>query len=274
MKKISNDFEVFNDSFIKRFSKKLEENKQIFSNFLEKYNNMGDFSKLLDDFKENIYNLNTIMILYDYPPIDHFSIDILHEFSSIEMNSEEINEENMNKLVGNYFDEHHVVELEKSINNWNIYDKEKEILINALEGYKQEYYDLVIPTLIARLEGLVYNSINYSGKTNYGKLTNVINKAIDNYIGVFSENDSEKKVYESVKEIYKTQYRSQFVFGLNNNETHIKRHSIMHGNSLNYGTKENAVKLFLQLEYIYGCLDSLNEVDRDDLFMLLKRGTD
>lgn len=270
MKKILNDFEVFSDSFIKKLAKTLEENRKIFIKSLEIHNNMGDFSKLLDDFKENIYTLNSIMIHYDYPPIDHLSIDILHNFTSIEMNSEEINEENMNKLVGNYFDEHHVAELEKSINNWNIYDKEKEILINALEGYKQEYYDLVIPTLIARLEGLVYNSISYSGNTNYSKLTTVINKAIDNYIGVFSENDSEKENYELVKEIYKTQYRSQFVFGLDNNVTYIKRHSIMHGNSLNYGTKENAVKLFLQLEYIYGCLDSLDEVDRDDLLMVLK----
>lgn len=270
MKKILNDFEVFSGSFIKKLAKNLEENRKIFRKSLEIYNNMGDFSKLLNDFKENFYTLNSIMIHYDYPPIDHLSIDILHNFTSIEMNSEEINEENMNKLVGNYFDEHHVVGLEKNINNWNIYDKEKEILINALEGYKQEYYDLVIPTLIARLEGLVYNSISYSGNTNYSKLTTVINKAIDKYIGVFSENDSEKKNYELVKEIYKTQYRSQFVFGLDNNETQIKRHSIMHGNSLNYGTKENAVKLFLQLEYIYDCLDSLDEVDRDDLLMVLK----
>ena len=58
-----------------------------------------------------------------------------------------------------YFDEYHIENLENDIKSYNIPQKDIDILIEIVNGYKNEYYFLVITTLLTRIEGLFLSSL-------------------------------------------------------------------------------------------------------------------
>ncbi|MHB7941509.1 hypothetical protein [Staphylococcus capitis] len=111
-----------------------------------------------------------------------------------------------------YFDEYHIENLENDIKSYNIPQKDIDILIEIVNGYKNEYYFLVITTLLTRIEGLFFKFFNYKGDTR-GKIKGLVtetikkNKNKDKYIS------SSKKAYDSVIDIYKNKLSKNFKYG-------------------------------------------------------------
>src|SRR5699024_9588942 len=192
-----------------------------------------------------------------------------------------------------YFDEIHFDRLKSQVTTYNLPQEEITILKEILDGYKHGYYYLIIPALLARLEGLIFNSVNYEGRTDYNLFNIVIEETINKYKSnhdYYIDDDYEKikKNYKSKlkkafkfddknineiirnsiingndknKEYYKSKLKRAFKFG-DKNINRINRHSIMHGYDNKYGTKQNAIMLFLHFEYLYKCLTELNEKDK------------
>ncbi|PNM93958.1 hypothetical protein AL529_010660 [Staphylococcus capitis] len=76
-----------------------------------------------------------------------------------------------------YFDEYHIENLENDIKSYNIPQKDIDILIEIVNGYKNEYYFLVITTLLTRIEGLFFKFFNYKGDTR-GKIKRLVTETI------------------------------------------------------------------------------------------------
>lgn len=213
--------------------------------------------KFLEENKVKYKKLNENMIKANYPPVDNLSIfGFFHEFEKPINDSIDI--KNIDKIVSAYFDETHLDWLSEDIETYDLKTEVKVILIEAIKGYKQGYYNLVIPTLFSRLEGMLYNSVSYDEHGNYKNLQTIIMDAIDKYNGEFFDVLSKKDI-ENLKNNYTNKMLDHFVFG--NDKTEFSRHSIMHGSSVDYGTKINCIKLFLHFEYLYHCVQELKKLE-------------
>ncbi|OIJ29072.1 hypothetical protein [Staphylococcus sp. LCT-H4] len=239
--------------------------KQIFESMevlAESMPSLVELKEALESFTDNVAKINSIFIRYDYPPIDY--IDIHEVMNYIEMNSnqQQITKENINLIMTRYFDEIHFNHLESQVATYNLPQEEITILKEILDGYKHGYYYLIIPALLARLEGLIFNSVNYKGRTSYYLFNIVIEETINKYKSnhdYYVDDD-----YDKIKEYYKYKLKSNFEFG-DGNMNGINRNSIMHGYDNKYGTKQNAVMLLLHFEYLYHCLTKLSENEKKDI---------
>src|SRR5699024_12178895 len=95
---------------------------------------------------------------------------------------------------------------------------------------------------------ILFNSVNYEGRTDYNLFNIVIEETINKYKSnhdYYIDDD-----YDKIKEYYKSKLKRAFKFG-DNNINGINRHSIMHGYDNKYGTKQNEIMLFLHFEYLY-----------------------
>ncbi|MEB6059608.1 hypothetical protein MXL22_00735 [Staphylococcus pseudoxylosus] len=212
-----------------------------------------DTRNALKDNIEKYKILNEYMIKHNYPPIDNLSIfDFFHEIEKPVNDSID----NMDKIISKYFDETHVDWLFKNIEEYNLETEAKNILAETIKGYKQGYYNLVIPTLFSRLEGMLYNSVSYNKQGSYIELKRIMTAGIDKYNGKFFDVLSEEDK-QTLKDNYTKKMLEHFEFG--NDDTEFSRHSIMHGSSLKYGTKINCIKLFLHFEYLYNCVQELDK---------------
>src|SRR5699024_7565980 len=242
-----------------KYSKKISESIEVLAKSIP---NLDEFKDALDSFIDNAATINSIFIKYDYPPIDY--VDINEVINYIEMNSNhwEVTKENIDLIMTRYFDEIHFNHLKSQVISYKLPQEDITILKEILDGYKQEYYYLVIPALLARLEGMIFNSVNYKGKTNYRLFNIIIEETINKYKSnhdYYVDSD-----YFKIKEYYKSKLKRNFEFG-EKKIKEINRHSIMHGYDNQYGTKQNAVILLLHFEYLYHCLAELSENDKQDI---------
>lgn len=156
----------------------------------------------------------------------------------------------------------------------------KEIIDESISMYLKEYYFSAISLLIPCIEGILRKIINthlkeedyYKEKDYLAKALNVI---LDSWGEIIYPKEKfwfPKEIFESKKYLYMFDllpimthglfaYLEDFFYGniekfkkKYNNET-LNRHSIVHGYSTNYGTKNNWLLLF-------GILDSLLLVSR------------
>lgn len=251
--------------FDKIFNKRNYERIEKAINFISK---MDNFKIILDHYFDNLLKVNSIFIKYGYPPMDNIEIGEVSQYIKEYNDNNGLSEEFINKLMKTYFDEVHLYRLENLVNNYKLPQKDIDILKETLEGYKKEYYHLVIPTLLARLEGMVYQSVGFKGEAKYSKFDTIISEAIDKYKGSHRY-DFKQSDYEDVKKFYKSELKKGFEFG-DNIEDEINRHAIMHGHNNEYGTKLNAIKLFLHYEYLYHCLSNLQETDKQKIRKKIK----
>lgn len=223
--------------------------------------NIFKFEETLEMFKElnesieKVLKINNTLIFYGYPPYDNF-----HWFSLKEL-AKKYHDGNFDfiQFLNDYFDEVHIEYLKEELKNFDLHNNEKQILKNTIIGYELEQYDLIVPTLFARIEGLLYHFVNYKGKADGEYFNEIIDYIINNHQNKNTMYD--EKDFEEIKSYYKTKLKKSFNFG-EKEDMDLNRNSIMHGNSVNYGKKENAVKLFLHYEYLYYCLRELDDKDK------------
>lgn len=230
---------------------------------------LDEFQKYLDNYLYYLLEVNTVFINYGYPPIDNIEILEISQYIEEYIKGKNIDEEDFNYLITIYFDEEHLKRLEKEVNNYSLPQDDIDILKETLEGYKKGYYNLIIPTLLARLEGLVYQSVGFKGEAKYSKFDTIISEGIDKYKSNHNF-DFKNQDYEDVKKFYKNEIKKSFKFG-ENIVDEINRHAIMHGYNNKYGTKLNAIKLFLHYEYLYHCLSKLEDMDKQKILKRIKR---
>lgn len=242
----------------------MEKFKKNLSEAIEKYwDSINDVPTSLREFSKYYDKVNKLSISLDYPPIDYLNPTLLSKYFSGDLGEKNISEVWDNAMLC-YFDEYHIENLENDIKSYNIPQKDIDILIEIVNGYKNEYYFLVITTLLTRIEGLFFKFFNYKGNANR-KIRSLVTKTIkknknkDKYINVSKED------YDFVIDFYENKLSQQFKYGDLNIMSDLKRHPIIHGYSNEYGTKINSIKLLLFYEYFYHSLCNLSKQDIIDI---------
>lgn len=112
--------------------------------------------KLIHYYKiiQNLKAINTLSISLDYPPIDYINPILLSEFIPKNLNEDNL-KKNWDDSMVSYFDKYHLKEIEQNIKSYNIPyipQKDVDILIEIVDGYKNGFYFLVITTLLTRID--------------------------------------------------------------------------------------------------------------------------
>lgn len=229
---------------------------------IEKYwDGFNEIYTLLQDYSKSYKAINTLSISLDYPPIDYINPILLSEFIPKNLNEDNV-KKNWDDSMVSYFDKYHLKDIEQNIKSYNIPQKDVDILIEIVDGYKNGFYFLVITTLLTRIEGLFFNFFNYKGSAQ-GKLLKLVEETLDKSgNNNTSINNDDHRL---VKDYYKKKLNAKFEYGEPNIMKDLKRHPIIHGYSNEYGTKENSIKLILFYEYFYHSLCNLSKKDIIDI---------
>ncbi|CAK8585399.1 hypothetical protein [Priestia megaterium] len=131
----------------------------------------------------------------------------------------------------------------------------KKILISAINGHLNGYYELTVPTLLAQVEGILVESIllldeiKENERIHYSKQVNFLTTNILNDNSMFSYD-------EQIETIYKEIILDGFTPG-QEITSFLSRHAILHGADTNYGTRVNSLKSILIFDYLFGKLDEM-----------------
>ncbi|PTJ54235.1 hypothetical protein [Mammaliicoccus sciuri] len=207
--------------------------------------------KVLDRFNENwhemlkgIREIEVVIeafLKYDIPPHHKFKITlfsfIIHSYR--EGKPKEVVEH----AVMNAFYSYIYPNLLKEWRQNQAVKSRIELLTLSLEGFKDGYYGLVVPTLIAQIEGVLLEKISVKNFTTC-QLREII-RSIFNGVGVVNTDKTLSKFY------------CDKIVG-NKGPSSVQRHGILHGSLYNYHNEMDAIKAILIFDTI---ISRVNDVD-------------
>lgn len=118
-----------------------------------------------------------------------------------------------------------------------------EILTLSLKGFEEGYYGLVVPTLIAQIEGVLLEKISVKNFTTE-QLREIIRSIFDG-VGVVNTDKTLSKFY------------CDKIVG-NKGPSSVQRHGILHGSLYNYHNEMDAIKAILIFDTI---VSRVNDAD-------------
>ena len=129
----------------------------------------------------------------------------------------------------------------------------KEILVQILSAYKNENYSLLIPCVLAQVDGICFDFtkrkffIKESNNKFLPQVTAELEKSAGNFLALYlSPLQNQTPIMARERDIPKF-------------PCHLNRHEILHGISADYGTEANSLKVISLLKYIS---DLLTDLDR------------
>jgi len=118
-----------------------------------------------------------------------------------------------------------------------------EILMLSLKGFEEGYYGLVVPTIIAQIEGVLLEKISVKNFTTE-QLREIIRSIFDG-VGVVNTDKTLSKFY------------CDKIVG-NKGPSSVQRHGILHGSLYNYHNEMDAIKAILIFDTI---ISRVNDAD-------------
>ncbi|WP_046216661.1 hypothetical protein [Paenibacillus wulumuqiensis] len=156
------------------------------------------------------------------------------------------------RYIINFYTEDKFVKLE---NKWIQNDTLKqriEILLQVLKAHRLEMYYVSVPTMLAQIEGYIWEINKYSGRIHQKKLKEFINN--QEHLSIFTESISsyiENVIFVS--------------FNLDENlNSEISRNAILHGYDVLYGTKEISLKLIIVMNVLQQFYMNISSPKIDD----------
>lgn len=118
-----------------------------------------------------------------------------------------------------------------------------EILMLSLKGFEEGYYGLVVPTIIAQIEGVLLEKISVKNFTTE-QLREIIRSIFDG-VGVVNTDKTLSKFY------------CDKIVG-NKEPSSVQRHGVLHGSLYNYHNEMDAIKAILIFDTI---ISRVNDAD-------------
>jgi len=145
--------------------------------------------------------------------------------------------------------------LAEVVNTWDdmpYFHKRHRIFRAALRGYKDREYLLVVPALLPQIEGIVRDFLSDLGITEWHVHWQAVVQ-----IMTLSQPRPKTILVNSFCDLL-----TQIVFGKFSpqqtyNGTLLKRHPVMHGRTVSYGTQKTALRAFLALDTLHHYLQAL-----------------
>lgn len=190
--------------------------------------------------KEKFY---WILMQLEWPPITNESTSLL-EISELVDKYESHGLKSIKSEVSNLMLQWHSNEyLLELVDTWNgspILKSRMHILRPCLQVYLNADYTVVIPALLAQIEGIVASGFRFTGRMN-GKVF------VEHLESLLHEAMILKSKNHSIQEFVTNVLMAQFIHG-DSIKSKLSRNAILHGADLSYGTQTNSLKLILLIE--------------------------
>jgi hypothetical protein len=190
-----------------------------------------------------VKSFTTIMLEIEYPPADLSILEmrmvvIWYENGGIESVKEKIPD-----LLISKYDMKTIINLLNTWKNRDWLKKRYGILEDVVNGYFERRFNLVVPTLLAQLEGIIADGSSYKGKMNGKQLVTKLEELLPS---------DPSKMSGEIEGVAKRFYREVMLVRFEHGEKIpvFSRHAILHGADTEYGTQLNALKAILLFDFI------------------------
>jgi hypothetical protein len=173
-----------------------------------------------------------------WPPLLKIPANSIHEFIREYDNDPVDFRGSIDDWVLKYHDESGLNDIEAGWESNSIIAERLPILRECIDGHRNEYYNLTVPTLLSQIEGILCSAFEHVG-TSGGHVWR-------RYVDAIVENQTE---YLPIREMIIERLLERFRWG-DSSATNFSRHTILHGSSLLHGTKVSSMKLILLVDVI------------------------
>lgn len=232
---------------------------QIVSQFVQEIRNT--FQKIAQGIKEteeDVKVYKTVMMKFGYPPSGTIDIPSLRSIAQ-HYNSYSGNKENFQEFIDEfmieYYDASALQELSLMWERNNLIAKRMPLLRNAIKAHNLGMFELVVPSIIPQLEGIIVDAFGIKENVNQPILKILLRHLL-------LENNKSKSEYNFDPSIY-TYYKNRVLVPFKRGvdlKSDISRHAISHGEDTNFGKETISLKLILLFDYI---LDSTTELKEE-----------
>lgn len=256
-------------NIIPPYIQKIRENysqmhNQIVSPFVQEIRNT--FQKIaqgIQETEEDVKVYKTVMMKCGYPPNGSMSIPSLKSIAEDYRNNDiEDIQEHIDKFMIEYYDEPTLQKISSIWEDNNQVTKRISLLRNLVKAHNLKMFELVVPSAISQLEGIIVDAFGIKGKVD-----SAILKILLKYL--FEENNQSKSEYNFDPIIY-TYYIERVLVSFEHGielKSDISRHAILHGGDTEFGKETVSLKVILLLDYL---LDSITEL-RDEVKISAKQ---
>lgn len=196
------------------------------------------------------------MVEMGYPPHDGMSIGQMRAIAKqYKVNSDELKE----KIDGFMATLYNPSEMQQTLLSWEKKDlitKRLPLLRNAIMAHNLGMYDLVVPSVLSQLEGVLVDIFTVKGNVN-GQIQKIMleNLLLKNY-----EYDYLFSFDDSIHEFYVKNILVNFEHG-KNTKSDLSRHAILHGSDTNFGKQTVSLKVLLLFDYLVSASESIKNED-------------
>lgn len=234
-------------------------------NIIESYNkSIKYWEKFYEEYKIKESEAITYLKKYHWFISPNMESSIVYDIVLIAKSESEHKKKDINHLFYDYFFGKKCKNLKNLIELWeeNIYFKKRikffKSCINLINNSPNNFNfsNFIVPLLITQIDGIQNeimrdNNLNINlndypdGEDIYGKK---LGKQ-DKYFRLISENN---ELYDAINDVFLSILFQTTYFGEGYNAPmHLSRHKILHGENINFGRKEYAVRCLMILDFLY-----------------------
>ena len=185
-------------------------------------------------------------------------IPIVYEIMEVCNSSSEHKQKEINNIFVNYFLENDYKKLDGMVDKWStnpLFKRRIKIIkdcvnIMKVSGNDINYSNLVVPTLIAQIDGIQKEFMKLNGFqiTRYGFIDSEGNKIDKN--NYFRKLTSDNEFFDSMNDFFLDVLFQTANPGEKCKSLHFSRHKILHGEITNYGQKVFTIRCFMILDFL------------------------
>jgi len=235
-----------------------EQNQKIFENFIKPFER---FQESLRKIKITFDQANKILKKYKWFISPSLPIEFFGAVVRIHRGRKRGRQHKINHLFVEYFTNNNYEELMAMVEGWKdnpLFKPRIKIFrdcVKILQNSKGKYNpsNVVLPTLIAQIDGILADYVEMKGITHNGrKWKDPSGKTIKNRdegyksLSVSQEYISELPNYILLEILFQAAWRGQEL----NIPSTFSRHKIMHGEYITYGRIENTIRAFMILDFL------------------------
>ena len=188
----------------------------------------------------------------------NMDIPIVYEIMEVCNSSSEHKQKEINNIFVNYFLENNYKKLDGMVDKWStnpLFKRRIKIIkdcvnIMKVSGNDINYSNLVVPTLIAQIDGIQKEFMKLNGFqiNRHGFIDSEGNKIDKN--NYFRKLTSDNEFFDSMNDFFLDVLFQTANPGEKCKSLHFSRHKILHGEITNYGQKVFTIRCFMILDFL------------------------
>lgn len=206
--------------------------------------------------EEDIKIFKVAMVEMKYPPHDGMDIIEMRKIANKYNNNKEDLEKNIDEIMNELYQPREMMKILLGWERTTLINKRLPLLRNAIMAHNLGMYDLVVPSVLSQLEGLLVDIFNITGRVD-GEIQKILlNELLLN-------NEYFDNTYSFDNAIH-TYYKENILVGFEHGkitQSELSRHSILHGSNTYFGKQANSLKVILLFDYLVNAAEHIEAED-------------